>query len=158
MNNNFILIQQPSTIPKNSQIEKFADLMKSQSGLVLLGCFASIGILKLISGSNYKGKVATSLLGVVAEKNLKQPEKRRSRYLNRFVILLDYMLELPHTSETALQKQWYKGGFIKTKPTFKQKFLSSNSTLYVPDAQRGIAVIGAAGSGKTFSVIDPVNS
>jgi hypothetical protein len=30
------------------------------------------------------------------------------------------------------------------------------STLYVPDAQRGIAVLGAAGSGKTFSVIDPL--
>jgi type IV secretory pathway TraG/TraD family ATPase VirD4 len=33
---------------------------------------------------------------------------------------------------------------------------SQGSTLYVPDAQRGIAVLGAAGSGKTFSVIDPL--
>jgi len=29
------------------------------------------------------------------------------------------------------------------------------STLYLPDAQRGIAVMGGPGSGKTFSIIDP---
>jgi type IV secretory pathway TraG/TraD family ATPase VirD4 len=29
-------------------------------------------------------------------------------------------------------------------------------TLYVPDVQRGTSVVGAAGSGKTFSVIDPL--
>lgn len=33
---------------------------------------------------------------------------------------------------------------------------SSSPTLWVPDAQRGIAAIGAAGSGKTFSVIAPL--
>ncbi|MGB3651955.1 MAG: hypothetical protein WBA41_12195 [Rivularia sp. (in: cyanobacteria)] len=155
MNNNYILIQQPSTIPKNSQIEKLADLMKSQSGLILLGCFASIGILKLISGSNYKGKVATSYWGGSREKSqaAKRAKKQISKPIRNSVGLY---VGTPPYIRTALQKQWYKGGFIKTKPTFKQKFLSSNSTIYVPDAQRGVAVIGAAGSGKTFSVIDPL--
>jgi len=37
--------------------------------------------------------------------------------------------------------------------TYRQKV--AQRRLYIPDAQRGIAVCGAPGSGKTFSVIDP---
>ena len=155
MNNNYILIQQPLTIPKNSQIEKLADLMKSQSGLVLLGCFASIGILKLISGSNYKGKVATSYWGGSREKS-QAARKAKKQIFKPTRNSVGLYVGTPPYIRTALQKQWYTRGLIKTKPTFSQRFLSSNSTLYVPDAQRGIAVIGAAGSGKTFSVIDPL--
>ncbi len=39
---------------------------------------------------------------------------------------------------------------------FLKQLFSSNPTLYVPDAQRSISVIGAPGTGKTFSVIDPL--
>ncbi|MGB6298372.1 MAG: type IV secretory system conjugative DNA transfer family protein, partial [Rivularia sp. (in: cyanobacteria)] len=154
MNNNF-LVQQPSTPPQNSQFDKLSNLMKSQSGLVLLGCFASIGIFKLISGSNYKGKVATSYWGGSREKSqaAKKAKKQISKPIRNSVGLY---VGTPPYIRNALQKQWYKGGLLKTKPTNTQQLLSSNSTLYVPDAQRGIAVIGAAGSGKTFSVIDPL--
>jgi type IV secretory pathway TraG/TraD family ATPase VirD4 len=129
--------------------------MKSQSGLVLLGCFASIGILKLISGSNYKGKVATSYWGGSREKSqaAKKAKKQISKPIRNSVGLY---VGTPPYIRNALQKYWYSNGFIKSKPTYTQQFLSSNSTLYIPDAQRGIAVIGAAGSGKTFSVIDPL--
>jgi type IV secretory pathway TraG/TraD family ATPase VirD4 len=155
VNNNFLQIQQPSAPPQNSQIDKLADLMKSQSGLVLLGCFASIGILKLISGSNYKGKVATSYWGGSREKSqaAKKAKKQISKPIRNSVGLY---VGTPPYIRNALQKYWYSNGFIKSKPTYTQQFLSSNSTLYIPDAQRGIAVIGAAGSGKTFSVIDPL--
>ena len=155
MTNNFLQVQQPLTTPQNSQIDKLTDLMKSQSGLVLLGCFASIGILKLISGSNHKGKVATSYWGGSREKSqaARKAKKQISKPTRNSVGLY---VGTPPYIRTALQKQWYSNGFIKTKPSLKQKFLFSNSTLYVPDAQRGIAVIGAAGSGKTFSVIDPL--
>ena len=154
MNNNYINVKQQSTTPQNSQLEKLADLMKSQSGLVLLGCFASIGIFKLISGSNYKGKVATSYWGSSREKSqaAKKAKKQISKPIRNSVGLY---VGTPPYIRTALQKQWYSRGLIKTKPTITQQLLSSNSTLYVPDAQRGIAVIGAAGSGKTFSVIEP---
>ncbi|MBE9216695.1 type IV secretory system conjugative DNA transfer family protein [Plectonema cf. radiosum LEGE 06105] len=155
MNNNFLQVQQPLTTPQNSQIDKLADLMKSQSGLVLLGCFASIGILKLISGSNHKGKVATSYWGGSREKSqaAKKAKKQISKPTRNYVGLY---VGTPPYIKTALQKQWYSRGLLKTTPKFTQRWLSPNSTLYVPDAQRGIAVIGAAGSGKTFSVIDPL--
>lgn len=39
------------------------------------------------------------------------------------------------------------------KPQYRKKI--ENQRLYIPDVQRGIAVCGAPGSGKTFSVIDP---
>ncbi len=157
MNNNFLVLQQPSTPPQNSQFDKLSNLMKSQSGLVLLGCFASISIFKLISGSNYKGKVATSYWGGSREKSqaTKKAKKQIAEPIRNSVGLY---VGTPRYIRNALQKQWYSQGLLKTKPTFNQQILSSNSTLYVPDAQRGIAVIGAAGSGKTFSVIDPLNS
>ncbi len=157
MNNNYINVKQQSTTPQNSQLDKLSNLMKSQSGLVLLGCFASIGIFKLISGNNYKGKVATSYWGGSREKSqaAKKAKKQISKPIRNSVGLY---VGTPSYIRNALQKQWYSQGLLKTKPTFNQQLLSSNSTLYVPDAQRGIAVIGAAGSGKTFSVIDPFNS
>ncbi|MEO0844121.1 MAG: type IV secretory system conjugative DNA transfer family protein, partial [Cyanobacteria bacterium J06643_5] len=155
MNKNFYTVQQPSTPPQNSQFDKLSNLMKSQSGLVLLGCFASIGIFKLISGSNYKGKVATSYWGGSREKSqaAKKAKKQISKPIRNSVGLY---VGTPPYIRNSLQKKWYKSGLLKTKPTLSQQILSSNSTLYVPDAQRGIAVIGAAGSGKTFSVIDPL--
>ena len=156
MTNNFLQqTQQPSKTQFNSQFDKLADLMKSQSGLLLLGCFVSIGIFKLVSGSNYRGKVATSYWGGSREKlqAAKKAKKQISKPVRNSIALY---IGTPPYIRNALQKQWYSQGLLKTKPSLTQQFLSSNSTLYVPDAQRGVAVIGAAGSGKTFSVIDPL--
>ncbi|MGB3642176.1 MAG: hypothetical protein WBA39_32040 [Rivularia sp. (in: cyanobacteria)] len=155
MNKNLYTVQQPSRTLQNSQLDKLAAHIQSQSGLVLLSCFALFGIFKLISGSNNKGKVATSYWGGSREKSqaAKKAKKQISKPIRNSVGLY---VGTPPYIRTALQKQWYKGGLLKTKPNINQQLLSSNSTLYVPDAQRGIAVIGAAGSGKTFSVIDPL--
>ena len=155
MNNKYILVQQASTTPKKSQIDKLADLMKSQSGLILLGCFASIGIFKLISGSNYKGKVATSYWGGSREKS-QAARKAKKQIFKPIRNSVGLYVGTPRYIRNALQKQWYSQGLLNAKPNLSQQLLSSNSTLYVPDAQRGIAVIGAAGSGKTFSVINPL--
>jgi type IV secretory pathway TraG/TraD family ATPase VirD4 len=42
------------------------------------------------------------------------------------------------------------------KHTKQGSIRATSKTLWIPDAQRGIAVVGAPGSGKTFSVINPV--
>ena len=46
----------------------------------------------------------------------------------------------------------------KTTPKTVQRFAikAKPSTVFIPDGQRGTAVAGAPGSGKTFSVIDPM--
>jgi type IV secretory pathway TraG/TraD family ATPase VirD4 len=143
---------------QTSQIEKLASLMKSQSGLVLLGCFVTIAIFKLISASNYKGKVATSYWGGSREKSL-AARKAKRQIINPTRNNVALYVGTPNHMRYQLEQNWRSQGLLKTKPTFYQqlhKFTLPNSTLYVPDAQRGIAVIGAAGSGKTFSVIDPL--
>jgi type IV secretory pathway TraG/TraD family ATPase VirD4 len=150
--------QVTSSTVQTLQIERLGNLMKSQSGLVLLGCFVAIGVFKLLSGSNYKGKVATSYWGGSREKSLaaRLAKKQISKPTRNSVALY---IGTPRFISRRLETEWFAQGLLKTKPTFYQqleKFTSPNSTLYVPDAQRGIAVIGAAGSGKTFSVIDPL--
>jgi type IV secretory pathway TraG/TraD family ATPase VirD4 len=150
--------QVPATTAPTLQIERLADLMKSQSGLVLLGCFVAIGIFKLLSGGNYKGKVATSYWGGNREK------ARASIKANRQIAKptrnsVALYVGTPSQMRTRLNAEWRRLGLLQTQTTFwsnLNKFISSNQTLYVPDAQRGVAVIGAAGSGKTFSVIDPL--
>jgi type IV secretory pathway TraG/TraD family ATPase VirD4 len=155
VDHNYLQIQQSTTPQSLTQVERLADLMKSQSGLVLLGCFVSIAVSKFISGRNYKGKVATSYWGGSREKSLaaRKAIHQISKPTRNSVALY---VGTPLRIKSHLRKQWYEAGFIKTKSNFYSSLISANSTLYVPDAQRGIAVIGAAGSGKTFSVIDPL--
>ncbi|MEO1802582.1 MAG: hypothetical protein AAFR62_19545 [Cyanobacteria bacterium J06629_2] len=40
-------IRQTTTTPPTLQIERLADLMKSESGLILMGCFLAIAIFNL---------------------------------------------------------------------------------------------------------------
>ncbi|NJO64990.1 MAG: type IV secretory system conjugative DNA transfer family protein, partial [Richelia sp. RM2_1_2] len=112
MNNNFLQVQQPLTTPQNSQIDKLADLMKSQSGLVLLGCFASIGIFRLISGNNHKGKVATSYWGGSREKS-QAARKAKKQIFKPTRNSVGLYVGTPPYIRTALQKRWYSNGFIK---------------------------------------------
>ncbi|NJL10134.1 MAG: type IV secretory system conjugative DNA transfer family protein [Calothrix sp. SM1_7_51] len=132
--------------------------MKSQSGLVLISCFLVIAVFQFISGRNNKGKVATSYWGGSREKSLaaRKANKQISKPTRNSVALY---IGTPEKMRARLEENWRSAGLISNKTTFYQKldkFLSPNSTLYIPDAQRGVAVIGAAGSGKTFSVIDPM--
>jgi type IV secretory pathway TraG/TraD family ATPase VirD4 len=143
--------------PANSslQIERLPNLMKSQSGLMLLACLVAIALSKFFSATNNKNKVATSYWGGSKEKfRAKSKAKKQMAKPTRNSAAL--YIGTPRDIKITLEKQWYESGFIKSKSTFYPSLISPNSTLYVPDAQRGIAVIGAAGSGKTFSVIDPL--
>ena len=55
---------------------------------------------------------------------------------------------------------WVNGPTIKRvqrqEKSTQYKVSGDGKTIYIPDAQRGISVIGGPGTGKTFSVIDPV--
>ena len=149
---------QTTTISTTLQIERLADLMKSESGLILMGCFLAIAIFNFLSKSNHKGKVATSYWGGKSEKNkAKRKAKRQIAKPVRNSVAL--YVGTPTFITSNLEKQWHDAGLIKTKPSFTQqlhRLSQPDRTLYVPSVQRGIAAIGAAGSGKTFSVIDPL--
>lgn len=151
-------VQVPPATAQTLQIERLAGLIKSQSGLVLLSCFVALAIFRVLSGGNKKGKIATSYWGGNREKSLaaRKAKKQISNPTRNSVALY---IGTPQQVRSRIENEWRNRGLLKTQPTFYQqlhKLISPNSTLYVPDAQRGVAVIGAAGSGKTFSVIDPL--
>lgn len=109
----------------------------AQSLALLIGGFAAIAIAqKLTGGSDKDGKIARSRLA-----NAKEKKTARKRAIQQ-------MAERRHNAVSL-----YVGTPKRTK---KGQPIPSSKTIWIPDAQRGVAVVGAPGSGKTFSVINPV--
>ena len=157
------LIQVPASPSQSATArvgEQLASLLKSQSGLMLLGCLVVVAALQLWSAkSAKKGKIATSYWGSGKEKQKAAiiAKKQMLKVTRNNVALY---VGTPREMRDRLENEWYKHGLMKTSSsprwTKPLQLLNASPTLYVPDAQRGIAAIGAAGSGKTFSVIDPL--
>lgn len=112
--------------------------LQGGNGLMLVACLAALGFFSLFGDrKNRKQKQANACFGSTQEKATARKractqikEKRRNAvalYVGR-----------PAASNS-------KGS----------KLLKTDQTLYLPDLQRGLAVCGGPGSGKTFSVIDP---
>ncbi len=126
-------------------------LIYSQSGLTLLGCIGFMVLLHFLSSNQNKGKIATSYWGGSKEKKFAaQKAKKQIESPTRNSNAL--YIGCPNNIRSSLEEQWHQSGLLKTKT----KSNKSDLTLYIPDTQRGTSVIGAAGSGKTFSVIDPM--
>lgn len=160
LSNQTIIITQPSTNPYVSAGNQLITSFKSPSSLILLGCLVAVAAFQVMGGRAKKGKIATSYWGGSKEKAraASQAKKQMVKVSRNKVALY---IGTPSQMRESLHTDWYKKGLTKTQPKpgwQKQlgKVLSNSPTLYVPDAQRGIAAIGAAGSGKTFSVIDPL--
>lgn len=116
-----------STSATSQGIGEIPPILKSSNNLMLIGGIAALILLSTL-GSNRKNrsKLATSYFGGRKEK-LRAQKKALKQMRKR------------KRNEVAL----YIG-----KPNTKQ-------VTYLPDAQRGIAVCGGPGSGKTYSVINP---
>lgn len=119
-------------------IGKFTHPVANQNGALLLGMFAVFGIFKLLFGeSNNKNKIASGYWG--GAKETKSALKKATK-----------QIKSPKCDSAALYigRHKFKGR--------KQEKGSGGSPIYVPDVQRGSAVIGAPGSGKSFSAINPM--
>ncbi|MGH2413659.1 MAG: type IV secretory system conjugative DNA transfer family protein, partial [Microcystaceae cyanobacterium] len=130
---NLATVQSQSSSPSSIDFQTLAPLvegLKSPEGLALVGCAA----LMLFAGAldkkgGHKGKLAKGRLG-------NQKEKTAAR---RIAL---QQIEANKHNEAAL----YLG-----RPSQS----SAQVPLFLPDAQRGIAVVGGPGSGKTDSAILP---
>ncbi len=133
------------------QIIEFA---RSPNGTLLIAVAVGFGVLKLISGDgSKKGKIATSFWGGDKEKRAakKKAIKQIAKPERNDAALY---IGMPPDIRKKLNNEWCAKGLISDKEAKKKP--PKSPTLYLPDVQRGTAVIGAAGSGKTFSVIDPM--
>ena len=127
-------IEHPSTpgqldSSSTQSLSQLFSTLQSKNGLVLLGCVVIIVIFSL-RGNRKQGKLATSRFGGGKEKSAAR--KRAFK-------------QLKERKRNAVSL--YIG-----KPTREK----DPKSLYLPDLQRGVAVCGGPGSGKTFSVIDPL--
>ena len=115
-----------SSLPQS--LQSLPENLSPSTGLALLGCLAVLVILSFLErgGKTKKGKLAKGRFGSGREK---QAARRRA---------LAQIQSRKH-NEVAL----YLG-----RPKTKQ-------LLFLPDAQRGLSVVGGPGTGKTASVIDP---
>ena len=128
--------------------EPYKEALWNYQGLLMLG----LGIPGLWwffkDDDGKKGQLASAAWGGKKEKAaarkvaLQQINERKRNGLTTWINAPQIKpLKTPKTT-----KKTVKRFAIKPKP----------STLFIPDGQRGTAVAGAPGSGKTFSVIDPM--
>ena len=107
-----------------------------RSGLILLLMALGLIGLKIMGGGDKSGKIARGSLSGGKEK-----AKARRQALKQ--------LQAKEPDSVAL----YVGSLRRNQAG---KITGSKKSLFLADAQRGIAVAGGPGSGKTFSIINPV--
>lgn len=110
--------------------------LSGSNGIMLLVTLGAVGIMALLGqGGNGKSQIARGFLAGGQEQ---AAAKKRAK---------KQVKEKRHNAVTL-----YVGSPRRSKTG---KITSFGSSLVIPDAQRGLAVCGAPGSGKTFSIINP---
>ena len=129
--NHFVAVK-PSSDPFTRTFDNISRAVSPQQGMMLLACLGLVGLIALVGGTGgKKGKLAKGYFGDRAEK---AAAKR---------VALKQMRDRKKNAVSV----WV--GMPTQNPLGKPP-------LYLPDAQRGMAVLGAPGTGKTVSVIDQV--
>ena len=128
---NYYFAVKPNPDPFSRTFDNLSRTISPQQGMMLLACLGLVGLIALVGGSSKKGKLAKGYFGDRLEKGA---AKR---------VALKQMRDLKKNAVAV----WV--GTPTQNPLGK-------SPLYLPDAQRGMAVLGAPGTGKTVSVIDQV--
>ncbi|MBW4635085.1 MAG: type IV secretion system DNA-binding domain-containing protein [Iphinoe sp. HA4291-MV1] len=128
----------PSTASTGSAdtFSKYANVLWSPQGLLLAGGILVVIALQMFNGGK-KSKLATSYWG--GGKETANAKKKAFKQI---------------TSPKCDSASLYVG--IHKYKGMKLPKGSGGTPLYIPDVQRGTAVIGAPGSGKSFSAIDPM--
>ncbi|MGG6268886.1 type IV secretory system conjugative DNA transfer family protein [Leptolyngbya sp. AN03gr2] len=127
----------------------FVPLIKPFQGEQATGSWLLLSVLVVVIfllriGGKQKGKITTGRMVGTAEK------------LAALNIALKQIRERKHDRVTlwcGKPRYWFKGS-LRRLGTRLQTVLGKPPTVYLPDAQRSILVIGTPGSGKTASVID----
>ncbi|HEY9799076.1 MAG TPA: type IV secretion system DNA-binding domain-containing protein [Leptolyngbyaceae cyanobacterium] len=118
----------------NNSIGKYTHQLLTPNGLTVLSLLGAYILMKVFFGEGNKKKIATSYWG-----GRKETARAKKKAL--------LQIEKPQCDSAAL----YIG-----KHKFKGSLERNSLPFYIPDVQRGTAVIGAPGSGKTFSAINPM--
>ncbi len=138
LKNEYLLsLEQPTTKPSIG-IEKYTHLLLSPRGLTVLALLIVYVLMRVFWGdeNSKKKKIATSYWG----------GRKETATAKKQALL---QIANPKCDSAAL----YIGRHEFDDESKRKKKVP---TLYIPDVQRGTAAIGAPGSGKTFSAINPM--
>ena len=164
-----VVVSTPSAKP----LDGLPAFLLSPSGLLLLACAAGIGLLTYFSQGTQSGstkanekaraKWASSREISEARKLAVKQLNGRSRKSACVWIVRPKTLVYP---ESVLKRRTTKSGKptpfppapeLGSIPKDTPVVLKGDSkTIWIPDTQRSVMVVGAPGSGKTFSAIDPM--
>ena len=151
LNQSFIEI--PSTpslaFTNNNRDNSLLNTLSNPMALTLIGIFGLYGLLSLMGNGSKKGKLSTAYWGGKREKK-KAQNIALSQINEPTRNSASLYIGTPDTVLLKLQEQWLWSGL-----KFNDQRKAASSPIYIPDIQRGVLVAGAAGTGKTFSVIDP---
>lgn len=128
-----------TTIPQNQNDSNPLVSMLLSKNTLVLGVAAMVLVFLALKGDKggAKGKLSKGIFGGQKEKN-KAAREGKKQIINRKHNKITLYLGRPNTNSN-----YNLFANLQYKPP-----------LFLPDAQRGIAVMGGPGSGKTFSVID----
>jgi type IV secretory pathway TraG/TraD family ATPase VirD4 len=131
-----------------SWLQPYKSQLWTPEGLLTIAALG-LGSCFLFRGENHKGRMASAHWAGAQEKNaarkvaIKQINERRRDGLTTWINSPTIKpLSKPRTRAGQVIKRYH----IKPQA----------HTVFIPDGQRGTLVCGAPGSGKTFSVIDPM--
>ncbi|MEO0852686.1 MAG: TraM recognition domain-containing protein, partial [Cyanobacteria bacterium J06648_11] len=140
---NLASVQQPE-LPRSRLLDHAADSVTSPSVLLFGACAIVLAVLTLLGDRGRKPKIARGKFA---------GEKER-RHARRKAIA---QLESPRPEAVALWiREPSQAEFVREGDRSAYFCPPDPKTHYFPDAQRGYAVFGGPGSGKTFSAIDPL--
>ena len=148
------IIQIPTSNNNNqSSITDNLGFFGTPTGMMLIGSALVLTMMSMMEGSGNSGKknkIATSFWGGATEKK-KAKKKAIAQIESPKRNSASFFIGRPKEVADKLTQQW----IIQQLKEEETKAESTSNPFYIPDIQRGIAVCGGAGSGKTYSVIDP---
>jgi len=162
-----------ATTPSAKPLDGLPAFLLSPSGLLLLACVAGLAALSFFTQSNGAGstkanakaraKWASAREISAARKLAIKQLNGRSRKSACVWIVRPQTLVYP---ESVLKRRQTKSGKPTAFPPAPElgsvpketpvTLKGDNKTIWIPDTQRSVMVVGAPGSGKTFSAIDPM--
>jgi type IV secretion system protein VirD4 len=137
---------QAGAIAPNNYLAPFTRTFQEYNnpqGWAFMGVFLVLMLMMIVAGKS-RGKITTGRTAGLAEK------------LAAVRLALHQIRDRKHNRVTlwcGKPRYWLKGSF-KSLGTHLQTLLGHPPTVFLPDAQRSLLVIGTPGSGKTASVID----
>ena len=138
----------PLAFVNQSQTSALVDTLSNPTVVIFIGLFGFFGVLSLLGNGSAQGKLSTAYWGGGREKK-KAAQKALSQIASPTRNSASLYIGTPDSVLLKLQEQWLWSGL-----KVEQRSAAPNP-IYVPDIQQGVLVSGAAGTGKTFSVIDP---